>query len=345
MKARGKKAAVCSLLTVVILSACGYKNPPVPPEQVVPKAVNDLRFVGDGQKGRLEWTYPLKTATGADLAAIDSFELFQTSVAAKDYCPTCPIPFDQPRTLPAGENTIQGKKRTASAEVSPLVPGNKYFFKVRSRTSWWVASDDSNIVTFVWHVAASAPQALAAKASRENIALTWQPVTALVDGSPLTEPARYQVQRSDDGAAFAAIAVAASPGYVDNGVHPGQKYSYRILALAPVDGVETAGGMSDVVAATLVNTPMLTPPSGLGVAVTAAGVRVYWDRAADAVGYRVYRRAVSESAYQRLGDVRAEANIFTDKSAREGMAYSYVVTTLGADGEESAQSRPVSPRW
>ena len=356
MKIECKKVIVASglgLLLALVLSACGYKNLPVPPEQVVPKAVTDLRLTGNDQEKRLEWTYPRESVTGEDLAAIDSFELFQTSVATKDYCPTCPIPFDQPQTLPAGETTIQGKKRIASAAVPRLVPGNKYFFKVRSRTSWWVSSDDSNIVTFVLTVPASAPRNLAAKAGSNNVALTWQPVTAMADGSPLTAPVRYQVQRSEDSAAFATIAVVENPRYTDNGVSQGRNYSYRVLTQTQADdgkavsakaaSVASEGGMSNAVSLTLA-IPLM-PPSEVGVAVTASGPRVYWDRVENATGYRVYRRAAGESGYQPLGEARAEANIFIDKSAREGVTYYYVITTLSANGEESAQSSPATSSW
>ncbi|HBT97106.1 MAG TPA: hypothetical protein DEB25_05500 [Desulfobulbaceae bacterium] len=329
----------------VALFGCGYKNLPVPPDKVVPKAVEDLRFVEQDRGGRLEWTYPVESVTGQDLPEIDSFELFQAMVPERDYCPTCPIPFGQPQALPAGESTIQGKKRTASAPLPRLVPGNKYFFKVRSRTSWWVSSDDSNVVTFVWKVAASVPQGLNIKAGRENIALAWQPVRVMADGSPLTAPAHYQVQRSDDGQAFVRIAVVDSPRYTDNAVRPGQKYFYRVQALIRVDGQESAGALSHAASATLIETPPLAPPSGVGIALTAAGARVYWDSAESAAGYRIYRRAATEGDYQRLGDARAEANIFIDTSAKEGVTYFYVVTTLGADGEESAPSRPASSRW
>jgi len=347
MRTECKKAVTVafSLLAVMVLSACGFKNMPVPPEQVVPKAVGDLRFVDEGQAGRLEWTYPVESVTGQDLAEIDSFELFQTSVAEADYCPTCPIPFGHPQRLPGGETIIQGKKRTASVPVPHLVPGNRYFFKVRSRTSWWVSSADSNVVTFVWTVAASAPQGLEAKAGSKNIALAWQPVSAMADGSPLAAPARYQVQRSDDGQTFATIAVVDSPRYVDNNVSLDRTYSYRIQALTHSGGEETVSGTSAVVSAALVNVPVLPPPTGVTVAVTAAGPRVYWDAAENAAGYRVYRRAAGESVYQRLGEVGALVNIFIDKSAKEGVTYSYVITTLGEGGEESAQSRPASSHW
>jgi len=94
-----------------------------------------------------------------------------------------------------------------------------------------------------------------------------------------------------------------------------------------------------------VNAPVLTPPAGVGVAVTAAGPRVYWNAAENAAGYRVYRRTADATNYQRIGETNAFANIFIDKSAKEGVTYYYVITTLGKDGGESAQSRPASPRW
>ena len=345
MKTRCRQmAAACLLLAALILTGCGYKNLPVPPAQMVPQAISDLRFVEDGKEGRLEWTYPVKTVTGADLVAIDSFELFAATIAAKDYCPTCPIPFGPPQVLPAGESRIEGKKKIASTPAPGLVPGNKYFFKVRSRTSWWVSSDDSNTVTFVWHVAASPPQDLRVKAGTRNLELTWQPPSSMADGSPLAAPVRYQVQRGEGGQTFANIAVLETPHYIDGSVRVGIEYSYRVRALTLLDGEEIAGQASAVASAAVANAPVLVPPSGVGIAPIATGIRIYWDAVDGAAGYRVYRRAAGDDDYRRVGEVGPEANAFIDQSARHGVVYYYAVTTLGAGDAESVQSRPASSR-
>jgi hypothetical protein len=338
-----KMAAACLLLAALILPGCGYKNLPVPPAQMVPKAVTDLHFIEEGKEGRLEWTYPVETVTGANLVAIDSFELFTATIAAKDYCQTCPIPFGPPRALQAGETRIEGKNKTASAPTPELLPGNKYFFKLRSRTSWWVSSEDSNVVTFVWHVTANPPRDLHIKAGTRNLELTWQPPPSMADGSPLPAPVRYQVQRSEDGKAFANIAVLETPRYVDSLVRPGIEYSYLVRALTRLDGEEIAGQASPVATVTIANAPVLLPPSGVSISLTATGTRISWDAVDGAAGYRVYRRAANADDFQRIGEVGPEANAFVDQSARHGVVY-YVITTLGAGDGESVQSRPASSR-
>ncbi len=43
--------------TLLVSSGCGYKNLPVPPESVVPVAVQDLRYVVDDKGVKLSWTF------------------------------------------------------------------------------------------------------------------------------------------------------------------------------------------------------------------------------------------------------------------------------------------------
>ena len=83
-----------------------------------------------------------------------------------------------------------------------LRPDHKYFYKMTSRISWWAASTDSNIVSFVWQVPPAVPAEFSAEAGDAKIMLSWQPVTTLIDGSVVDKKILYQVSRSEGGKEF-----------------------------------------------------------------------------------------------------------------------------------------------
>ena len=59
---RVKIAGVSLLVGVLFLiGGCGYKNEPVPPENVVPRSIEDLRYTVNDKEVRLSWAYPVKT--------------------------------------------------------------------------------------------------------------------------------------------------------------------------------------------------------------------------------------------------------------------------------------------
>lgn len=342
-------AALSSIAISMMAGGCGYKNQPVPPESIIPTAIQDLRYTIDDTSVTLTWTYPVETERGKDIVEIDSFEIYQADIPVKDYCGTCPVPFGQPVTIPGGETTVQGKKKTISYTFPGLAANHKYFYKVRSRTGWWVSSDDSNIVSLVWQQPIAGPQGLSAKTTDKQVVLNWQPATSLKDGKKVTLPVQYQVLRSQDGKEFAKIgAPVSTPSYIDQDVRINQKYSYKVQALMQTNTDLSAGGESQVVTASLVAQSPMLPPAGVGVAETAAGNKVFWDKAKDENlgGYRVYRRSANKDSFELLDEVKPDFNLYIDKTAKEGTSYFYVVTTIssGTPVVESSYSREASTR-
>lgn len=343
-------AATLSLGAALLVSGgCGYKNLPVPPESVVPVAVQDLRYVVDDKGVKLSWTFPVETIRGGELAEIPTFEVYWAEISLKDYCGTCPVPYTKPIEVPGGVTSVEGKKRTASYANTQLSPGRKYFFKVRSRTSWWAASDDSNVVSFVWNVPANAPQALTAKASDRQVALQWQAVSQLQDGSAVQLPLQYQVLRSGEGKDFTAVGDPTSATtFVDRDVRNGQKYNYKVQSLMILDGEKVDGGVSEVIAANPVGQTQILPPAGVKVVEAAGGTKIVWEASAtkDIGGYKVYRRSADRDDFELIGEVEAQFTIFIDKTAETDIRYYYVVTAVSSAAEplESVKSREATSR-
>lgn len=332
----------------LLLSGCGYKTLPVPPETIVPKAVEDLRYTFNEKGVVLTWTYPSETIKGTDLTDISSFEVYRAVVAVDNYCPTCPIPFGEPVVLPG--SMAGGEQRKASYESALLRSGEKYFFKVRSRTSWWAASADSNIVSFVWHMPAKAPEGVGVEAKDRSVQLRWLPPTLLMDGQPVDLPVQYQISRSADGKTYEEIGKPVQQtAYVDNNLRNGQQYFYRVQSLLEVEKNMVAGGMSEPVSAVPVDLAAPGVPAGVTVVSTGAGVKVFWEPvvAADLQGYHVYRRGAGQKKAERIGDVQAIYTIFEDKNVpASGGPYSYSVTSYDQmkPANESKPSAEASAR-
>ncbi len=342
------RAGALLLVGALFFGGCGYKTLPVPPENIVPKAIEDLRYSVDEKGVILTWSYPVETIKETDLTDVASFEVYRAVVSIDSYCATCPIPFGEPIVVPGGMISKDGRRK-GTYESALLRSGEKYFFKVRSRTSWWAASADSNIVTFVWHMPAKAPEGLQAIGGDHSVRLQWQPATQLMDGQKLDLPVQYQVLRSLDGNAFAELGVAGKEtNYTDNSVQNGQKYFYKIQSVFQVDGNVVGGGMSDVTTAVPVDLTPPEAPTGVTVVATSNGFKVFWENspANDLQGYHVYRRAADQKKKERIGDVEAIYTIYEDNTVSADGQFYYSVTAYDRTkpANESKSSAEVTVR-
>ncbi|MCX5869068.1 MAG: hypothetical protein NTY00_00215 [Deltaproteobacteria bacterium] len=316
------------LVGALFFGGCGYKTLPVPPENIVPKAIEDLRYSVDEKGVVLTWSYPVETIKETDLTGIASFEVYRAVVSLDSYCATCPIPFGEPIVVPGGMISKDGRRK-GTYESALLRSGEKYFFKVRSRTSWWAASADSNIITFVWHMPAKAPAGLQATGGDRSVRLQWQPATQLMDGQQLDLPVQYQVLRSLDGKAFAELGAAGKEtNYTDTSAQNDQKYFYKIQSVLQVDGNGVGGGMSEVATAVPVDLTPPEAPTGVTVVATSNGFKVFWENspANDLQGYHVYRRAADQKKKELIGDVEAIYTIYEDKTVSADGQFYYSVT-------------------
>jgi len=335
-------------VSLLVVGGCGYKNHPVPPESVVPQAIGDLRYETDEKGVTLAWTYPRETIRGKDIEAISSFDLYRAEIPLKDYCSGCPIPFADPVEQPAGLTTEDGKARKAVFTMSGLKPGYKYFFKVRSRTSWFAESADSNIITFLWQVPAKAPENVTARVGNREIVLKWQPVTSLRDGGPVGHPMQYQVLRSTGGRDFEKIGVVKGTSFVDRRIAIKQQYTYQVQSQLLVGKEVVAGGMSRPVSTLAADQTPPATPTGVTAIETDMGIKVLWEKSddEDLGGYRVYRRTAAAREMTLVGEVDPVYTLFVDTKAEPGVRYYYAVTAIdqGTPANESAKSAEATTR-
>ncbi len=334
--------------TLFLAGGCGYKTDPVPPDSIVPKAIDDLRYSVSEKGVTLNWTFPKETIRGGDLTDISTFDVYRAVVPLNDYCPTCPIPFSEPIQVTGGLVDPE-QNRQGTYETSLLRSGHKYFFKVHARTSWWAASADSNIITFIWHIPAKGPEGLNAKAADTSATISWQAVTSLMDGKQVDYSLSYQVLRSKDNRNFAAIgSVTSKTEFVDNSLLNGEKYYFKVQSVLNVDKNSISGGISDSVSVVPFDLTPPSAPSGVTAVQTGAGIKIFWEKSrdTDVKGYRIYRRGGNDKTATKIGEVAAVYAIFEDTNVDDGTSYYYTVTAFdkAETPNESVKSREASIR-
>ena len=343
---RWAKAALALAVGVMLsVSGCGYKDDPVPPQHVLPQAVNDLRVELDDQGATLSWTYPRKTVTGGDVEEIDGFELYRAEIPVASYCPSCPVPYNSKIEVPGGM-VVPGSGKTAVYELRDLRPGNLYICKVRSQSGWWLYSQDSNEVSFLWQTPPKTPTGLSCQGGDGRNSVQWQAVRQLKDGSERTVPIRYQIYRSVDGGAMEKLGEPLeATTYIDTKVENGRSYTYQVRALSSYAQGAVQSGLSETVQATPTDTTPPPVPAGLAALRTEIGVKVYWDtvQAEDLAGYRVYRRQPGQSTPVLVGEVNLPHSLLIDTAAPNGaLMYSVSSIDTRSPANESARSAEVA---
>lgn len=335
--------ATAALGSLLVLGGCGYKDKPVPPIGLIPRPIVDLTAQLDDQGATLQWSAPAQTVSGEPVSTIDSFLLYRYQVREQDYCRNCPIPFDAPQTLPGGGWSGEGP-RTVSAQAGALQPGYRYVFKVRSKIGWWIESQDSNLVSFLWQAPPLAPEGLRVLGGDGKNTLAWQSVTQGRDATPLADPVTYQLYRRVDGTDPAKLGgPIATPTFIDTAVENGRSYGYQVQALATgKEGTVIGGPLSVAVTAQPLDRTAPAAPGDVQGLRTEVGVKIFWNQVegADLGGYRVYRRVGGEKP-QLVGEVALPYTLYIDRTAPAQGQLFYAVTSI--DSQVPANESPRSP--
>jgi len=331
---------------LLVVSGCGLKTPPLPPQDVVPRAIDDLRFTLDEKGVELNWSYPQRTEQGQRLEAIAEFEIYRAVVSPDEYCQDCPLPFGSPRTIAGGKLPIGVQTRTATFRDTLLRPGHLYFYKVRAKGGWYYSSPDSNIVSFLWETPLAAPINFMATAGDNAVYLSWQPAPRLLDGTAYSGSVSYQLYRkAKEGAAFSPVGPRLrDTKYTDISVTNNREYFYTIRALRQAGTSFVAGEAAPAISARPLDLTPPSPPSGFTVHAEDGKVVLQWQAPADpqVAGFIVYRRC-KEGAREKIGTVEKDAIRYIDHPPEPSSCF-YQVSATDSNGNESPPTPEKIPR-
>ena len=202
----------------------------------------------------------------------------------------------------------------------------------------------SNVVAIAPLIAPAAPATLALTATAAGVKLEW---TAAAAAPPAAAPPiGYDVlrRRAGEGSFVDRVAQLGADrlDHVDDTAVYGEHYEYTVRAIAARDPVVESG---DGPVRDLEYRDTFAPPTPTGlVALAEEGrIRLLWDRveAPDLAGYRLYRQESGGAEVELPRDPGAGTD-HTDDQVRAGVTYSYRVTAVDREDNESAKSEPAT---
>jgi hypothetical protein len=319
------------LLVLALMPGCGKKLALIPPQELVPVAINDLRYSLDESGVSLKWTYPDEMESGDELQAIESFQLLWSEIPEEDFCEGCPVRFENQVLIDGGPLTASGESITAAYKEVDMRNGYRYLYKVRSRAGWWYPSSDSNIISFTWRSPPKVPEGLQVVPGDRKLILSWEPVKENIAGRPLEQVPMYQVYRKSGNDQFAALGEPVQElNFIDTGLNNSMLYGYMVRALVTYGDTRQAGGVSREISGIPRDLTPPAQPENLVAVETPAGVKLVWQAVVsdDIGGYRIYRREENSAEAELIAEVGSDRNQYVDPYIIDDSKWFYSVTSF-----------------
>ncbi|MGA9756524.1 MAG: hypothetical protein WBV23_15420, partial [Desulfobaccales bacterium] len=224
-----------------------------------------------------------------------------------------------------------------------LVPDHRYYYRVAAYDQGGYLGGWSKTLSQAWGWLPRAPGQLKAVPGDKIVSLSWSPVTALQDGSPVRDLAGYVIYRLSGTGRWIRVTPSTIPqnSFEDVAVLNDVEYTYKVVAVRLLgEDLLTSQDSPTQMAMPEKRTP---PPPVLNVlaVATSQGVEVRWEPspAPDVAGYRVYRRTTGEEKYTRLTQELITKPYFVDAQVNRGQTYHYYVTAVD-DSPRANESMP-----
>jgi len=194
----------------------------------------------------------------------------------------------------------------------------------------------------------AAPVNISAVTQPKGVMIQWKPVLKDIEGNNLDAiNVSFFVERllGEKGWEKASRAPVKGDAYYDQGVAAGQSYTYRVVPVLFIDGVNIYGEPSATVLAKGPESLPPPPPSRVWITPAHGALEVHWNESdGDTAGYHVYRREGKEII--RLTATPVQHQPFVDQGAKKGATYSYAVSAVSAhaDHKEGLLSKWVEVR-
>jgi hypothetical protein len=223
-----------------------------------------------------------------------------------------------------GTYSYKGTSTGAGYTVRGLAMGKTYWFKVKAKNATGT-SGFSSAVSRKTLSALTAPTTFkATAASMTQINLTWKAVSGATS---------YQVYRSiGTSKTYTKIASVNVPKYNNTGLKAKTKYNYKVKAVR--------GSTQSAFSAVVSSYVKLATPNG--VKATKAGetqIKVTWNAAAGATGYKLYYSSTEAGPFKTLAILPVKTSFIHDGLA-PGTYYYKVASMMGE--QVSAPSAPIS---
>jgi hypothetical protein len=321
------------ILLLLTTAACGKRLAPYAPDQVLPAPVRNFQLVQAGDALVLSWQLPRVNLLGQPLTQVQGCRVYRAvmrkvspeELASSDFSPYADIDLAYPRQGEVHGESLLFRDRD-------LAPDHRYYYRVTVYNQDGYNGGWSRTLSQAWGWLPRTPMAFKAVAGDKIVNLSWDPVTKLQNGSPVTDLAGYLIYRRSGGGIW--IRVTPAPvrdnKFQDVAVLNDVEYTYRVNAVRRLGGDLLASLDSATQTVMPQKTTPPPPVTNLFAVPTTAGVELRWDLspAPDVAGYRVYRRLAGEEKYTLLTPKLVQKPYFVDAQVTRGRTYNYYVTAV-----------------
>ncbi|HKP85148.1 MAG TPA: hypothetical protein VJZ26_03570 [Blastocatellia bacterium] len=352
--------AICAALA---MCACGKVGAPVPPARITERT-SDLSAIQRGGKIVLSWPAPPLGAKESNRSYIERADVYRLE-EERDQDPILdPDDYEDLATLVGylDRATIEAQvKQLGHLEFADVVnlsdpkalANTRLRYAVRYLNKRDQAAAFSNTVAVEPAPGISLPPVglSAAQPGQDQIALSWNPPQANVDGSAPPAIVGYNVYRRNAKRSVAGDPLNSEPvteaTFVDNKFQYQVDYVYFVRALSQGANGLIESADSEPVALKPVDTFPPSTPEPVTVASANGTVSLFWPSSPerDVTGYNVYRASTDPAAdedWTKLTDQPITAVTFRDERVAIDRIYYYKVTAVDRFNNESKPSRVVS---
>jgi fibronectin type 3 domain-containing protein len=328
----------------MLACGCGKRMTPYAPDRVLPAAVRNFQLTQEGDALVLSWQLPRLNQLGQPLTQVQGCQLYRAALkgvspealGSSDFVLYADIDLAYPQR---GE--VQGEAMLFRDRE--LVPDHRYYYRVAAYDQNGYKGNWSQTLSHSWGSLPRLPGGFKAVPGDKIVALSWNTVTALQDGSPVRDLAGYLVyRRSGKGPWMRVTPVPVLQNqFQDVAVLNDVEYTYKIVAVRRV-GDDLLASHDSVTQVAMPEKRTPPPPVLNFLAVpTSQGVELRWELspAPDVAGYRVYRRLTGEEKYSRLTPELVRKPYFVDSKVTRGQTYHYYVTAVD-DSPRANESLP-----
>jgi len=343
------------LLLIFLVLGCGRKGPILPPLVKSPYPAKNISIKQVGEEILLEWTNPSSYMDGDPLPMSTRIEIWhyimdketydeEGGPGKKDFSKKASllgsvdlydIPSTPQGTVPSGRYSYTWMRKGTSRNV--------FIIGLRVNDSRRKMSDYT-LKTFAPMILSLPPEDLEVILSKETIKLEWKAPQKNIDASSPPRFAGYHIYRSQAGQDKKRITavVLKESEFIDKEFQFGKDYTYQIRTVLSAEIDQYESGDSEPVIARPRDVYPPDPPTGLVVIAGSRLVALSWTANSedDLSEYKIWRKT-GEEDYILLTQLKKKENSYSDMDVEQGSRYTYSLSAVDSEGNESRKSRQV----
>lgn len=322
------RAAALPVSLLVLLCACGYVGPVVPPSPELPVAVTDLSVIEQGDQIRITFSTPARTTDNLPIKRFSEIDLrIGTATVPFDFdrwsATAKPVPIEPPEPGDPDDPRPQAMKTELPASQwvgQRIAVAVRTAVKKRDHYSPWSNVERLEIIPPL------SPPVVTAKATAQGVQVSWPS-----EGQGL----HYEVYRQSPADKQPVhIGTAEHDEYLDTTAQFDTHYRYSVVAVRG----STQSLSSKLAEITPIDIFPPSIPAGITALATPVSIEVSWQRSpeSDLKGYYIYR-SVSGGPFERQGNLLTLPN-YSDHNVEHAKTYRYEVSAVDQKNNESGKS-------